>query len=351
MVIFRTDGNSTVGLGHVMRNLSIADAFQDMGEQCCFLIADDGLSDLIISRGHAVKVLSTQFDQMDDEIKSFQTAIYRKNIKAVFVDSYYATDHYLKTMHSFCKENGIIFVYVDDVLGFPYSCDVLINYNIYASKKDYQDLYESHCIPELLLGTLYVPLRAEFQKLPDRAVKEVARKILISTGGADFEHMGMEMIKIIARHSEWIGYTFHFIVGSMNSDWEQMELLARGQRNIKLRRNVGKISAFMQSCDVAVSAAGSTLYELCSTQTPTVTYILADNQIFGAKGFEEKGILSNAGDVRDVGLERLAEDVLQRVVGLAKDYKERCGIASRMKEVVDGQGATRIVEQIMSMAR
>lgn len=107
----------------------------------------------------------------------------------------------------------------------------------------------------------------------------------------------------------------------------------------------------MQSCDVAVSAAGGTIYELCLTQTPTITYILADNQISGAEGFEKRGILSNAGDIRDVGLKKLAEDILSRAVGLAKDYDRRCKIAGKMRKVVDGQGAMRIAEKIMRMAK
>lgn len=351
MVIFRADGNSAVGLGHVMRNLSIADAFKKAGEQCCFLLADDGLSDLINSRGYAARVLGTQFDHMDDEARRFQTVIHGKDIRAIFVDSYYVTDYYLKTLHNFCNGNGIILVYVDDVLRFPYPCDVLINYNIYASEADYQELYRGHGIPELILGTSYAPLRAEFQSLPNRIVRVDAKEILISTGGADFEHIGMELVKTIVRHGEWSGYRFHFVVGSMNEDKDRIESLVRKQENIKLHKNVGKMSVLMQSCDVAVSAAGSTIYELCLTQTPTITYILADNQIPGAKGFEEKGILSNAGDIRNVGLERLTEDILSRAVGLAKDYDERCKIVGKMGKVVDGQGAERIEERVMRMVR
>lgn len=39
-----------------------------------------------------------------------------------------------------------------------------------------------------------------------------------------------------------------------------------------------KMSELMQQCDMAVSAAGSTLYELCACGMPTITYVLADNQ-------------------------------------------------------------------------
>lgn len=54
----------------------------------------------------------------------------------------------------------------------------------------------------------------------------------------------------------------------------------------------------MMLCDVAVSVAGSTLYELCACGIPTITYVLADNQIPAEEMFEQEGIMLNARDYR-----------------------------------------------------
>ena len=106
------------------------------------------------------------------------------------------------------------------------------------------------------------------------------------------------------------------------------------------------MSAFMQKCDVAVSAAGSTLYELCATQTPTATYILADNQVLGAEGFERQGILKNIGDVRVKGCENLAEELIRNAVRLCREYEERKSIAELQRTLIDGMGVKRIMEDI-----
>lgn len=346
MILFRADGNSNIGLGHVMRCLSIADAFKNSGESCLFITADNELHKIIKDRGHKNLVLDSEYDHMDTELGGLKQAIDSRDVDVVFVDSYYVTEHYLRELWQFCSRKYITLVYVDDVLSFPYPCDVLLNYNIYAKDEDYKKLYKNHALPTLLMGTKYTPQRAEFQDLPDRKVKEDAKDILISTGGADSEHIGLEIIKFIHSHSDWNDYRFHLVVGMMNSDRNEIESLSEGKDNIIIYKRVKNMSELMQSCDVAVSAAGSTLYELCSTQTPTITYILADNQIPGAEGFENAGVLHCAGDIRDIGASALAEKMINDAIALCNGHSKRKEIAQKMKTVIDGKGAERVVDEV-----
>ena len=349
MIVFRADGNSNIGLGHVMRNLSIADAFRQVGETCCFIMAEDVLRGLVEERGYEVRVLGTSNDRMPEEMPLLTPVLEELRPRLVFVDSYFVTEKYLKALHKICSTMGAGLVYLDDVLAFPYACDVLINYNIFASEDAYKKLYalcSDGACPRMLLGTSYAPLRAEFQRLPDRNVRKGATDVLISTGGADFEHICVEMVRAVLHHDEWKKYRFHFVVGAMNEDKPEICELARQAQNVFLHENVRNMSELMQSCDVAISAAGSTMYELCATQTPTITYILADNQIPGAEGFASKGVLQNAGDVRELGVEVLVENVLIQAVELLKNYEERVEISRRMKNVVDGNGAERVAKAV-----
>lgn len=344
MIVFRADGNSFVGAGHIMRSLSIADAFKKVGESCLFITADNELQEIIIDRGHKNLVLNSEYDHMEDELEELTQAIDARDVEVVFVDSYYVTKKYLRDLWQFCVNNSITLIYIDDVLAFSYPCDMLLNYNIYAKVEDYKKLYKDHALPTLLIGTQYAPQRAEFQGLQDRKVKEIAKDILISTGGADSEHIGLEIIKNISSNPDWNAYRFHMIVGMMNLDKDKIESFSEGKENIVLYTSVKKMSELMQSCDVAVSAAGSTLYELCLTQTPTITYVLADNQIPGAEGFEKEGVLQCVGDVRAIGVSTLAERIICDAIVLCNDYSKRQEIAHKMKYVVDGKGADRIVK-------
>lgn len=350
MLCFRTDGNSSIGIGHIMRCLSIADAAKRLGEKSVFLVASDDLKYTIKEHGHEVKILNTNYDNMNIELGQTIAIISALNPVALFVDSYYVTNVYLDALRKLMKRIGSPLVYIDDVLSFSYPCDILINYNIYAAELDYRILYMKKEIPRLLLGTRYAPLRAEFQNTPPRIVNKEGHNILISTGGTDFEHIELGLMeKIISKGKELKDLFFHFIIGSMNKDVEKIHILANKSNNIITYYNVSNISELMQSVDLAISAAGSTLYELCATKTATITYTLADNQILGADCFSKFGVVKYIGDVRVLGVEELTEKLIVAAVNLANNYEERRLIAEEQYAIIDGRGAERIIEKIKNL--
>ena len=50
------------------------------------------------------------------------------------------------------------------------------------------------------------------------------------------------------------------------------------------------MSEVMKYCDIAITAGGSTMYELCACGVPMITYAFADNQLPGVEGFEKLGV-------------------------------------------------------------
>ncbi len=344
-ILFRADGNSTIGAGHIMRCLSIANAAKRKGCHTLFVTAGNDFRDMITSYGHETAVMNTDYTDMSSELDRFLPVLNSYSPKAVILDSYYVTESYLKTL----RESGRIssLVCIDDVPEFPYPCDVLLNYNIYASAADYGALYGGRKKPQFLLGTAYAPLREEFQNLQQRRVRKAASDILVSTGGADSEHMGLSLVReVLLREGELKHLRFHFIIGLMNKDRDAIRCLAADSPLIILHEHVTAMSSFMQQSDLAISAAGSTLYELCATQTPAITYVLADNQIPGAEGFVRHSILQSAGDVRELGTDVLARRLIQAAAALAEDYEQRIFISRKMQTVVDGRGTERILKEL-----
>ena len=98
-----------------------------------------------------------------------------------------------------------------------------------------------------------------------------------------------------------------------------------------------------KQADIAISASGSTLFELCAVGTPTICYTLADNQIKGGERFGKDGIMLYAGDIRDGGT---FDTITQNLTNLSDDFDGRERISHKMQKVVDGRGATRIVQGI-----
>ena len=341
MIIFRADGNAQIGTGHIMRCLSIAEAARDMGEECLFVNASNDMSSVIRDKGFDSIVLGSDYMNLEDE--DFISVVKKYDNPIVFVDSYFVSENYLNTIKKYCESNNGKLVYIDDIKKFAYPCNILVDYNIHGDEEEYNVIYQGVDTPKYLIGTKYAPLRKEFRSLNDRKVEREAKHIFVSTGGSDPEGLSVEL----AKKAKKVDADFHFIVGAVNKHKSLLETHARECKNITLHENVSNISDIMRSCDVAISAAGSTLCELCATQTPTITYVLADNQIPIAEGFSNKGIMKYQGDIRKLGTDTLAGMLIDEALNLCDRYEERVSLAKKMKTVVDGQGAKRIVEEVL----
>lgn len=337
MIVFRVDGNSTIGTGHIMRCLSIADAFKRVNEDSLFVVADSSMKQIIEDRGYQIYVLDTDYTNMPNDLEKTISIVKQVEAKALIVDSYYVTYDYLSRLKEHVK-----LVYIDDVASFAYPVDVLINYNIYADKMNYTSIYKAQNtdVPKLVLGTKYVPLRNEFSDAEPIKIQKQVGNVLISTGGSDPIHLAVDLIRAIKSMQFKDGITYHFVVGAMNQDREELERLSFDMDNVQLHYNVKDMKSLMCSCDIAVSAAGSTLYEICACGVPLITYVLADNQINGAKTFEEKGLAINCGDIRDTT--NAPETICDTVQQLANSYIQRCTIHHKMIDALDGKGAKRI---------
>ncbi len=342
MICFRVDGNSAIGAGHVIRCLSVADVLKRKGQTCLFIMASEELREAVTERGHEVIIIKENYSKMCTE--ALLPIINDLVPSMVIVDSYFVSYDYLSRLYSYLSSRGILLVYLDDRYEFPYPCDFLINYNLFSNHERYKDLYNDKLAPQMLLGTAYAPLRNEFVDPGNREISSLVSRAFVSTGGSDAEHLTLELIHFASNSR--LKYTF--VVGAMNPDKEEIQRIAKGIKNITVRDNVARMSDEMLSCDIAVSAAGSTLYELCATQTPTITYILSDNQIPAAEAFEKNGIMINCGDIREMGRTAIARRLIELAEELANDPERRKKMADLMRVTVDGKGAKRIAEVLLS---
>ena len=340
MIIFRADGNPDVGTGHIMRCLSIADAFRSMGKEAVFAAADGSMKGLIEARGFRCFVLGTDYRDMPSDLEKTCALAEETGARLIVADSYFVTADYLRGLRQRAK-----LAYIDDRAAFAYPADVLINYNIFAASETYKRLYSEsgEDLPRLLLGTGYAPLRAEFRSLPKKEIKEKCTDILISTGGADPVHLGLKMAELISAGCRGSNMRYHLLVGAMNTDADRIVRIASGCENIEVHHGVRDMKSLICSCDIAVSAAGSTLYEICACGVPLITYILADNQIPGAAGFEKQGIAVSCGDARS---ENICRSILRETERLADSFSERKQRSETMQRLTDGMGALRIAEAL-----
>ena len=364
MILFRADANSSIGMGHIMRCLSIADVLSistseptiiSRGKQDIkFVLADSGVSELIKSRGYEAIILDTLYNRMDDEIEKWIELEPSIDADLVIVDSYFVTPTYL----SWLRDNIGTIVYIDDVLSFSYPVDLLINYNAYAAEASYHKLYGACELPELILGPTYAPLRPMFRNISKREQKLIVTDILLSTGGSDELHVALSFLSYLRDHPHPCT-TYHVLVGAMNTDKDAIRSLAKGKDWIVLHENVADMKSLISSMDIIISAAGSTLYEICACGVPLITYSIADNQILGAEAFQRLGLAVDIGDLRSpssidhnlIISGTLADDAIEKLIAaensLAEDVEKRIAMGQKMQRLIDGRGAERLATKVI----
>ncbi len=339
MIYMRADANPNIGMGHIMRCLSIADAFRSLEINPIFILADDRAAELVQNRSYKTIILYSDYKYMDAELPLWEFLAI-KATDYIIVDSYFVSDYYLREIKRKVANGKLI--YIDDLAAFCYPVDILVNYNAYGIKLDYHRIYESAGvgIPQLILGPSYAPLRNMFCGVPKKVQPEKVKNVLISTGGSDLLHLTCSIVK--ARPQNFI---YHLLIGAMNSDKDEIEKLAGD--NIILHENIIDMKSLIESVDIAVSAAGSTLYEICACGVPLITYVLADNQIANAEAFSNLGLAVNLGDMR---IEKSPiEKIFIAVEELSGNYGKRCSIGTHMQQMIDGFGAERMIKKILSL--
>lgn len=333
----RVDGNAEIGTGHVMRCLAIAHAVRKAGGDCTFIVADEKMRPLIAGQGFSCIVLDSVWSDLDWETGKMERLIREKGIRSLLVDSYFVTPDYLQRLHQLTHVT-----YIDDLNQFVYPCSALINYNIYADKWDYPSRYPD---TQLLLGPRYAPLREEFQNLPRRTVREQVLDVLVTTGGSDPLNVAGSLVQRAKQTPKIAGLNYHIVAGRFNQHLPMLEELAQEHPGVFIHRNVQRMSELMLACDIAVSAGGSTLYELCACGTPTICFAWADNQLDGIAAFGEKYMIS-VGDVRMDGGSAIRK-VTDAVVCLRRNWKMRESQAQLLSELSDGQGAMRLAHELI----
>ena len=325
--------NGQIATGHIMRCLSIADALIVAGESVTFILADEQAVDLLKQRGYDAIVLHTEWNQMEKELPALSHVIEKNQIKKLLIDSYQVTPTYLSEVSRL-----VTTFYMDDLNKFDYPVNAVICYANYYKKFHYK---MNDRKTECLLGTKYVPLKKSFWDCKPKNISTKAEKILILTGGSDPYNVSGQLLNAMNKDEF---KSIDVICGRYNTNYNALAELYRKYKNIKFHRAINNVEEYMQKADIAISAGGTTLYELCACGMPTISYAFADNQLDNVKQFQEDGLIDYAGDAR---IDDIAENVNQYLKKYQDDWRLREKKSAKMQEMVDGKGAMRLAEALM----
>lgn len=106
---------------------------------------------------------------------------------------------------------------------------------------------------------------------------------------------------------------------------------------------VSNISELMLDSDLAISAAGSTLYEFACLGLPAITVVVADNQRMHSEELHRLGTIINLGYHTDFS----DKYILQIIRHLMVDSEKRKEMSENGKNLVDGKGVDRTTKIIL----
>ncbi|MCW8931344.1 MAG: UDP-2,4-diacetamido-2,4,6-trideoxy-beta-L-altropyranose hydrolase [Gammaproteobacteria bacterium] len=326
--LFRLDSGGQYGLGHVMRSKALADALLKINIECTFAVQSVHSNDAVLP--HNLININTEND--------FHSLA--KAYDVIIVDHY---DYTTELFFQLSKIDHTVLVVLDDECnrGKLYA-DIVINPAAQAASLPYAET-----CPEAkwLFGFDYILLRSFFKELESQydeySYYEKRQSIVITFGGSDVTGLTLPLLKSI-KNTSLMSFDIIVVtgVGCQNSD--EIETYC-SELKMSYKHNVKNMAQLFLKAKLAISAAGSTAFELAYCGVPSIFAVVADNQLISIEDQCRQGWCQMV----DCRKQNNVSDIIY--------YAEKLINSTQLKELsqlaqslVDGKGAERIAQCIKS---
>ena len=353
LAVFRVDASHQIGIGHVMRCLTLAQSLTSKGVVCHFICRDHSghLIKEILQRGHTVHSLKMQCGEDEYPIYSnwlgatqisdaeeCSPIISRLNADFVVVDHYAIGAEWTIIIASICCNIMVI----DDLADRHYFCQTLLDQTFKRSENDYHDLVPLEC--KLLCGSMYALLDSSFVEMrPQSLARRVDLKlerILINFGGVDRLNFTQKILTALHKTTLPPRCEIDVVMGYTALGVDAIKSLAAHMpRPTRVHVGVNNMAELMAVSDLAIGAAGATSWERCCLGLPSVMVVTAENQRLIAES------LSDAGAAITTEIEGVTDAVDFLFRKENKDVLYQLSDAS--STICDGLGVERITQHIL----
>lgn len=360
-IIFRVDASILIGIGHVMRCLTLAEAFRETGAICRFVCREHTghCINEIKQQGFQVYVLPDSSHETrerltyksayaswlgeDIMVDASQTAtkLNGEIVDWIIVDHYGIDSRWESVLQANCKQLMVI----DDLFDKPHNCDVLLNQNLGVTEKEYNELLSP--ATHLLLGPKYALLRSQFEALRQYSLKRRndfnLKTILVTLGGIDKDNLTAAVLAAVESSSIPRNISLNVVMGASAPWVEDIRNVAKQMSHeVSVMVNVKNMAKVMADSDLAIGAAGGTSWERCCLGLPTLLVTLAANQQKVAAELTTRGCVKLLGNADDV------QGSLSPMLSLMQDPEELRFMSKNCAAINDGKGAYRVTQKILN---
>lgn len=339
-VVMRLDMNHAVGSGHAMRCMAIASAIECRGGTVLFVVSDDeSMAELEAAGRRSVKLAGDCMCLAEADGEVLGRLCEEVGAHSVLVDAYGVTDGFFDGLKDVIPKDCRV-TWIDDLYTYELgmmerpvrrTADRVIDYMLGADPSVYEAVYAGSAT-ELYIAAKYAPIRDCFYPSEVRAFDAVER-ILVTSGSTNDEGILETMTKACLDAAP--DASVNVVVGSL-ADFESFV-----DDRVCEMRGMTDLSPLMRSCDLCISAAGTTLYELSAIGVPAIAVPIVENQVPNAQGFAAAGL----GIVVENG-PKLEARLREAISRLAEDSAMRKAFVDAMCASIDCDGSKRIAEKL-----
>ena len=322
-IVFRVIGNDQVGMGHIYRALSVAHEMTDHE----VLFVTDIKSDVAVRELAGYEYWTGVYRQVEIEEK-----ILGLKPDLVIFD---ALDTDANMVLRF-RDHGITVVSFEDLGSGSHHTNLTIN-ELYDEPQFFGDNY--------CWGHEYFFVRDEFQNAKPRIFENSVSHLLLTFGGTDQHDLSKKIFMAIQEICKHRGIHIHIVTGPGYDGYERLATAIAGESNVTLTHATGIMSDIMESCDVAITSNGRTVYELAHMNIPSLVIDQHERESSHNFGRKDNGFIS-------LGLyeSQITEPQLkERLVQLLDDVKYRYDLFSKMQSIEFSNSKKNIVDMVLNL--
>ncbi len=256
-LLIRADSSSTIGLGHIMRCLSLAQQYPNATIAFACQNLDGALLEQI---PYPVHILNS------NEPQELITLIQKLAIEMIIFDHYDIDVTFEKQIK---EQTAVTILSLDDTYQ-KHHCDILLNHNICADASRYDGLVPQYCT--LRCGGEFTLIREEFKHeyaIPRAKIYD----IFISMGGADTSNITLEILKCIdPSKSVCIATT------TANAHLSQLLSATLEEDCIEVHVNSNEIATLIAQSSLAIITPSVMVHEVMFMEVPFIAIQTAPNQ-------------------------------------------------------------------------
>lgn len=329
-IVIRTHGGRGIGLGHLMRCLSIAQGFKRYLDTSPVHIA------WIVNAESVPFIEQKGFRAFQSERFSTQEESLFREMEpdCILFDAYGTDNSYLSFLKSLT--NRLILVDDNNDQYLSGAVDAVINGNLHAEGLPYEETLPR---AKRWLGPFYLPMKEEYWEV-DAIEVPSDFGVLVTVGGSDPLHL----LEKLARALESYPYRKTLVIGPAFEPSEIQRLYRSFSPTFDLALSPSSLKPYIQRAGVVLTAAGSTVYEILRLGRIPVIFELAENQKWIGEALRASGVC-NLGWYESLSAER----VLHAVSTTAGEKNILTQTYRNLFSRFDGQGVRRIVQKIEAL--